>query len=590
MQSLFFARVVRHRSVPTARTKKMANTVDEDEQQPSAAECKIIRVTVKTPKEKEDIAIPENISIKQFKEQIAQRFQAQTDQLVLIFAGKILKDADLLSHQGIHNGLTVHLVIKTQSRPPELCASPSNSTASEQAQPEGPTSVPGPPPVEPTSVPRPSPVSSATSTLSLGLGSPGTAAAGPGLAELQRQLMSNPELLAHIMDSPLVQGMLSNPDMMRQLIMANPQMQQLLQHNPNITHLFNNPDVMRQTLEIARNPTMMQEMLRNQDRALSNNALRRMYTDAQGPVLNAAAQEQIAGNPFASLMTSSSGETQSPQVENGDPLTNPWVPPASTDTPTGTATPTTTPTQSSNGPQTTLHNLGPAMGGRTSNSAGMFNSPGMQSLLQQITENPTLMHNMLSAPYMRSLLNSLSQNPDLAAQMMLNNPLFSGNPQLQQQMRQQLPMFLQQMQNPEMLSAMSNPRAMQALLQIQQGLQTLATEAPGFIPGVGLGGAGSDLNPAPGLSSDPAPSDLSCGSQVVTETGQRQQQQFVRQMLDALASTNQQAQTEELPFQQQVEQLTTMGFLNPEANLQALIATGGDVNAAVERLLDSPPL
>ncbi|XP_021460946.2 ubiquilin-1 isoform X3 [Oncorhynchus mykiss] len=559
----------------------MANTVDEDEQQPFPAECKIIRVTVKTPKEKEEIAIPENSSIKQFKEQIAQRFQAQTEQLVLIFAGKILKDADLLSHQGIHNGLTVHLVIKTLSRPPELCASPSNTTASEQAQPEGPTSVPGPPPVEPTSVPRPSPASSATPTFSLGLGSPGTAAAGPGLAELQRQLMSNPELLAQIMDSPLVQGMLSNPDMMRQLIMANPQMQLLLQHNPNITHLFNNPDVMRQTLEIARNPTMMQEMLRNQDRTLSNNALRRMSTDAQGPMLNAAAQEPIAGNPFASLTTSSSVEIQSPRVENGDPLANPWVPPASTDT----ATPTTTPTLSSNGPQTTLHNLGPAMG------AAMANSPGMQSLLQQITENPTLMHNMLSAPYMRSLLNSLSQNPDLAAQMMLNNPLFSGNPQLQQQMRQQLPMFLQQMQNPEMLSAMSNPRAMQALLQIQQGLQTLATEAPGFIPGVGLGGAGSDLNPAPGLSSDPAPSDLSSGSQVVPETGQRQQQQqFVRQMLDALASTNQQAQTEELLFQEQVEQLTTMGFLNPEANLQALIATGGDVNAAVERLLDSPPL
>ncbi|CDQ89790.1 unnamed protein product [Oncorhynchus mykiss] len=146
----------------------MANTVDEDEQQPFPAECKIIRVTVKTPKEKEEIAIPENSSIKQFKEQIAQRFQAQTEQLVLIFAGKILKDADLLSHQGIHNGLTVHLVIKTQSRPPELCASPSNTTASEQAQPEGPTSVPGPPPVEPTSVPRPSPASSATPTFSLG--------------------------------------------------------------------------------------------------------------------------------------------------------------------------------------------------------------------------------------------------------------------------------------------------------------------------------------------------------------------------------------------------------------------------------------
>lgn len=45
------------------------------------------------------------------------------------------------------------------------------------------------------------------------------------------------------------------------------------------------------------------------------------------------------------------------------------------------------------------------------------------------------------------------------------------------------------MQNPDTLSAMSNPRAMQALLQIQQGLQTLATEAPGLIPGYAYLGA-----------------------------------------------------------------------------------------------------
>ena len=38
-------------------------------------------------------------------------------------------------------------------------------------------------------------------------------------------------------------------------------------------------------------------------------------------------------------------------------------------------------------------------------------------------------------------------------------------------------------------------------------------------------------------------------------------------------------------YQTQLEQLTAMGFLNREANLQALIATFGDVNAAVERLL-----
>lgn len=43
----------------------------------------------------------------------------------------------------------------------------------------------------------------------------------------------------------------------------------------------------------------------------------------------------------------------------------------------------------------------------------------------------------------------------------------------------------------------------------------------------------------------------------------------------------------EVRFQQQLEQLNSMGFINREANLQALIATGGDINAAIERLLGS---
>jgi ubiquilin len=40
-------------------------------------------------------------------------------------------------------------------------------------------------------------------------------------------------------------------------------------------------------------------------------------------------------------------------------------------------------------------------------------------------------------------------------------------------------------------------------------------------------------------------------------------------------------------YTSQLEQLANMGFMNREANLQALIATFGDVNAAVERLLQT---
>lgn len=559
------------------------------------AEPKIMKVTVKTPKEKEEFAVPENSSVQQFKEEISKRFKSQIDQLVLIFAGKILKDQDTLSQHGIHDGLTVHLVIKTQNRPQDNSAQQTNTTGNN---------------VTSSAAPESNPTSGSAANSSFGLGGLGGLAGLSSLglnttnfselqSQMQRQLLSNPEMMVQIMENPFVQSMLSNPDLMRQLIMANPQMQQLIQRNPEISHMLNNPDIMRQTLELARNPAMMQEMMRNQDRALSNlesipggyNALRRMYTDIQEPMLNAA-QEQFGGNPFASLVSSpSSAEgTQPSRTENRDPLPNPWAPQTSQSSPASGSTGNTTNTVSTSAGNATSTAAGQGTSGPSlvpGAGASMFNTPGMQSLLQQITENPQLMQNMLSAPYMRSMMQSLSQNPDLAAQMMLNNPLFAGNPQLQEQMRQQLPTFLQQMQNPDTLSAMSNPRAMQALLQIQQGLQTLATEAPGLIPGFAPGlAAGNSGGPAGTTAPSTAPNEDTNPQGGTAEPGH---QQFIQQMLQALAGVNPQLQSPEVRFQQQLEQLSAMGFLNREANLQALIATGGDINAAIERLLGSQP-
>jgi len=47
-------------------------------------------------------------------------------------------------------------------------------------------------------------------------------------------------------------------------------------------------------------------------------------------------------------------------------------------------------------------------------------------------------------------------------------------------------------------------------------------------------------------------------------------------------ATHQQAQ---VMYRDQLQQLNAMGFTNAEANLEALIQTGGNVEAAVERLL-----
>uniref|UniRef100_A0A8C9XN14 UBA domain-containing protein n=1 Tax=Sander lucioperca TaxID=283035 RepID=A0A8C9XN14_SANLU len=200
----------------------------------------------------------------------------------------------------------------------------------------------------------------------------------------------------------------------------------------------------------------------------------------------------------------------------------------------------------------------------------------MQSLLEEIMASPGLMESLLSGPYVSSLLNCLGQNPDLAAQMLLSHPLFSGNPQLQQQMRQQIPLFLQQMQSPELLSAMLNPRAMEALLHIQHGLQTLAAEVPALIPTV---------NAAPELASDSVLNSQSGSGPRVAMVTEEQQQQFVQQMLQALANTNHGVHVEEAEFQDELEHLSSMGFRDREANRQVLIRTGGDLTTAIQHLL-----
>ncbi|KAH0513878.1 Ubiquilin-4 [Microtus ochrogaster] len=196
----------------------------------------------------------------------------------------------------------------------------------------------------------------------------------------------------------------------------------------------------------------------------------------------------------------------------------------------------------------------------------------MQALLQQISENPQLMQNVISVSYIHSMMQTLAQNPDFAAQMMVNVPLFAGNPQLQEQLRLQLPVFLQQRQNPESLSILTNPQAM----------QTLQTEAPGLVSSLGSFGtsrtpvsltgssrsaveAPSSRPYSPGLQATPPPT-----------AGSSAQQQLMQQMIQFLAgSGNSQVPMSEVRFQQQLEQLNSMGFVNCEANLLSLIATAG---------------
>ncbi|EFB18413.1 hypothetical protein PANDA_015747, partial [Ailuropoda melanoleuca] len=628
----------------------------------------LIKVTVKTPKDKEDFSVTDTCTIQQLKEEISERFKAHPDQLVLIFAGKILKDPDSLAQCGVRDGLTVHLVIKMQCR--------TMGTERPAARAPSPGSFPQPSSIYPADGPPTFSLGVLTGLNGLGLTS-GSFSDQP--SSLMWQHVSVSEFVAQIIDDPFIQGLLSNTGLMHQLVLDNPHMQQLVQHNPEIGHILNNPEIMRQTLEFLRNPAMMQEMMRSQDRALSNlesipggyNVLRTMYTDIMDPMLNAV-QEQFGGNPFAAATTANatSSSSQPSRTENCDPLPNPWastyrgsggrrgrrpgdqdvsetrnrVPnilgnislydylqqlhenpqslgtylqrtastlnPSQEPPPPGNRMP---PTSSSSqecesGPP--LPKESAAIKGKSS-CPSFLRCPSESSTGQDggqggagngsaghSTDMPDLVlglgRSANRAPFVPLPPSRMAATPGMPEHAWLPPPAYprslrptgmSQVPPLQDEMRRPLPLLL------HFQAAVANPRAMHALLQIEQGLQILAIEAPRLLLWLmpclaGLGSMAGGTEPRGGAlmpeDPPPAPAPEDPPAQASVELGLHSTP-FL-QLLQALAGANPQQPQPETHFRAQLEQLRAMGFLNPEANLQALIATGGDVDAAVEQL------
>ncbi|KAK5909832.1 hypothetical protein CesoFtcFv8_003725 [Champsocephalus esox] len=485
-----------------------------------------IHISVKGPAESRECTMRGDCTVTQLKWSLAEGVGVPAEQLVLIHFGRVLRESELLSHFRTRDGCVSLCMIQ---RPQLSSAAHNCDPTSEMVQSGLTAALPDPDSITP----------SPTSPLCLveGLDNFGQTNSGPGFfSSLQRQM--DPEMRHRVLGSPLVQTTLStsSPQLTRQLILSNPQIHQLVQTNPEVGDMLNNADVITQVLELIRNPDMIEDVMHDEDKALGNvqpkqenpENTNRDSGGNQKTDTKRLSQIQIAASRVG---TTSSGEKQPNEGERNK------TPPVSSDCsdPLGEL-------RADPNPQSPL-------------------TAGMQSLLQEITASPGLMESLLSGPYVSSLLHCLGQNPDLAAQMLLSHPLFSGSPQLQQQMRQQIPLFLQQMQSPELLSAMLNPRAMEALLHIQQGLQTLATEVPALIP-----------------------TQSESGPRVAAVTEQ-QQQHFVQQMLQALANTDNGVHVEDAEFQDELEHLSSMGFGDREANLQILISTGGDLCTAIQQLL-----
>ncbi|XP_032063915.1 ubiquilin-1-like [Aythya fuligula] len=519
----------------------------------------IIKVTVKTLKQKEQFEVAQSSTIQEFKEDIGQRFKTPPDLLVLIFAGKVLKDQDTLSQYGVHNGVSIHLVIRSQKRPQE--GLPDQGAATTLMQP-------------------PSCSNSNFSELDMNtinnntflqgflLGVTGVNILGLDSTDVS-DLVSSIEgqdvfvngLISEVAQSTFVQNTLLNASLVRDIIMSNPQVQQLAEQNPEIGHILTNPHTIREILEAHSNPAVMQEMVRNHDLAMNNlesipggyNALEQLYREVEEPILDAV-QAQIGNNLFAppDSNLSLNGAQLPARTENRRPLPNPWAPQSNR------ASVCDCDEQLANGTDESLIvlSLDPAAGAVVSNSGEA------ESMVQQITGNAELMQNLEDA----------LTNPSGPAQMLLNSDHTSRdeNSPPQDQSAQQLP---PEMENAEISSLLRNPRALQALLQIQLGLQILTTEAPDFMLSLGDSHVELDLESMDeSTQSNESENDVS----LVSEQGEEEDQIEMDE------------QAPQIRYERQMQQLHAMGFQDQRANLQALMDAEGEINAAAEILAKAP--
>ncbi|XP_073045496.1 ubiquitin domain-containing protein DSK2b-like [Primulina eburnea] len=499
-------------------------------------------------------------TVGEFKAVLAQNCDVPAEQQRLIYKGRILKDDQTLLIYGLQADHTVHMV---RGSAPSTAPNPSvsESTNSSTGVPPAPSS-------------RSSGIADAGATLFPGVDLAGLNGSGvsrlfgtglPEFEQVHQQLTQNPNMMREIINSPAIQSLMNNPEIMRNLIMNNPQMREIIDRNPELAHILNDPGVLRQTLEVSRNPELMREMMRNTDRAMSNiesspegfNMLRRMYENVQEPFLNATtmgAGADVGSNPFAALLRNqdatqtregTNSANTGPEMASGttvpntNPLPNPWSNSGSSQTNNAA---TTNPTDDARLPSI------PGLGGL-----------GVPELERMGMPDSSAFGQLLQNPAMAQMMQSFLSNPQYLDQILSLNPqlraVLDVNPQLREMM-----------QNPEIIRELTSPETMQQMMALQQQLSQLSRQQS--IPGGVRTGQGRGIENIMGLD-----------TLMNTFGGLR---------AGSLTASNPPDVPPEELYSTQLSQLQEMGFFDTEENIRALCATSGNVHAAVERLLGNP--
>ncbi|PWA02029.1 hypothetical protein BB558_001835 [Smittium angustum] len=150
---------------------------------------------------------------------------------------------------------------------------------------------------------------------------------------VQKQASPQNEMLLQASKNPLFKELLKSPELMQNILKLNPQFKQLMKKNPEFQNVFQDPGFMDQFFSAAQNPEVMKEMMRNNDRAISNlemqpggfNYLTQMYNNVQKPMENSAMENQKITRATNERLARALNTTEPPKDKiNITPLPNPW--------------------------------------------------------------------------------------------------------------------------------------------------------------------------------------------------------------------------------------------------------------------------
>ena len=494
--------------------------------------------------------------IAELKADLATTLGSEKESIRLIYKGHVLKDEKTIRECSIGEGHAVHLVQSAPKKSPSLTSGGSSGRPPASHNEGGGGGQPTPPRTwmddanaSQRTAQAPDFATLFNSSVLGGGGIGGGGASGSGGFDMfggggfGAGDMPNPtpEEIRAIENDPFVRQFMEqamqDPEVLRpmmQVMEQNPQIQQLMNANPELRQAMQDPENISRALRASRDPNLMREQMAATDRTLANieshpegfNALRRMYENVEVPLQNAIQNSQnseAAANNGAAADANPFASLFGAASSSGNSDAPLPNPWAAANA--GTAGASTSQAQQQN----PFAGLGGSGGfGGLNIGGGMPDEATMRRQMEAIQNNPALMQ-MFS-----QTMSQIASDPNALENLRRSNPEFDA-------MLRQQPQIAEQMRNPEFLRALADPQTLQAMQHLQRVMG-------GSAAGGGLGGS-----PFGGMGAPPS----------VTPPADP-----------------------ETAYAAQISQLNDMGFFDPAENVRALVATNGNVSAAIERLLN----